>query len=246
MQLGVLAIGPEAELAVAQAFVRQRHDAPAVLVWIVDDGWCFSEGEFVHQYDHFPFWLYSGSDLSYAAHVFSIDAVQASFYRIGIHLFKIRPFGEIDGRWAAPTQNELREFENTRAALAGDGQSIPQISPEDDGQRRIAIGHFQLVDRLQVFIGSLSEETKVLFVFMPFAESALPSRGSRAERLLAECKARFADLARARPQTAIIDRLVENDIARDPRNFNDPTHISASFARIMDVELARVLNSMIH
>jgi hypothetical protein len=93
---------------------------------------------------------------------------------------------------------------------------------------------------------SLSPQTTVLMVFMPFGASALPPKGSRSEGILARCKARFDDLVRTRAKTAVIDHLVDNEVAHDPRYFPDPTsnHVATPYFKIAETEIARVLTAM--
>ncbi|HLH96744.1 MAG TPA: hypothetical protein VKW08_16655 [Xanthobacteraceae bacterium] len=247
VQLGILAIGPEGELAIANAFARERRGSPRALVWVVDDGWCAHDGEFVRSYDRFPSWLYSGSSLDYLAHVFSIDAIQAAFYRVAVHLLHAPPYGRMDGATNPPSAGDLADMQRTLAAWSSSQAFLPAAPPAPPPQAPpIAPSSmfFSGVKRLQEAISALSPQTIVALVFMPYAKSALPAPDSRAATVLAECKVQFNEIARSRPGTFIIDRLVDDDVARDPRNFQDPTHVTDAYARIAGTDIGLSLRAM--
>jgi hypothetical protein len=239
VQLGVLSVGPEEELAIAEAFTRIR--IPAALVWVVDDGWCSQGKELFHPYDRFPFWLYGTNTLDYLRHIFSIDAIQASIHRVAIHFGDAPQAGRIDGRPTSPSAADDIEFDAARAQLAIEHASVSEETTGATPDHGTSIGAFPFIDRAEKLIQQLGEHTGVLFIFMPYQASALPPAGSRTERVLASCKTRFYHLAQSRPMTTVIDRLRDDDVARNANNFNDATHVSPSFARTIEMDLARII-----
>jgi hypothetical protein len=246
VQLGITGIGADVQLAVARAFARERQEMLGSLVWVVDDGWCARDGEFAHDYDHFPFWLYESSTRAYLLHVFSIDAIQGTLYRLGIHFLHWPQFAELNGRWAAPTNAELSAIESKRSAFALHHDPAPATSASYGGRREVPTGEYAFVDRLESALAELDPQTPVVLFFMPYGAAALPQSGSHAEAVLAQCKVRFDDIVRVRPRTSVIDHFVDNPIAHDPRYFSDLTsnHVGVPYFKIAEREIASALGAM--
>ena len=59
---------------------------------------------------------------------------------------------------------------------------------------------------------------------------------------LPRCKAEFARRAASRPRTAFLDYLVEGPISHDAESFMDTQHFRLSVARIIEANIAEVLN----
>ena len=72
-------------------------------------------------------------------------------------------------------------------------------------------------------------------------ESFIPIEGSDAAGWLDACKAKLRAVAAARPRTTYIDRMIDDDVARDVTNFWDGTHARDSVVRLFERDIGAAL-----
>ena len=73
--------------------------------------------------------------------------------------------------------------------------------------------------------------------------NALPADGSPAAKRHDACKERVQQLADRRPGTGYLDLLKENAISRDVTNFRDALDVSPEGARLIEIEMNRLIRS---
>jgi hypothetical protein len=229
--LSVAGTAAREQLAMARSFVRHHRGRPVGLLWVLDYLWCVPEGHFGFiNIPDFPYWLYDSANLEYLRNIFQMASVQASFHRLAIRLFNAPQARRSDG------YADSLELPPDRLARAI-GATRPVADPAPGAP-------FRSAELMAAFAAELDPQTSLVFVFLPNYVSFLPEPGSPAADRLAACKARFRAIADGHPRGAFIDRMVDDDIARDPANFMDATHARGPLMRRLEPELAAVIRNL--
>jgi hypothetical protein len=230
LQLSIPGLGPDDELALARAFVRARGSSVKSIVAMLETSWCNTDERTLLRYPAFPYWLYESNDFEYLRNIFSRDAVQAAFHRVAIRLGLAREPARRDGYVSNDQRGIWRAERVARLASARRPTTAPFESKD-----------FAALERLDRFSRTLDPTTELVMVLLPFHVSALPEPDSEAAAWLGACKARIASIAATRPRTLFIDRMLEDDITRDPNNFWDAKHVRDEIIRDIEVEIAKRL-----
>jgi hypothetical protein len=83
-----------------------------------------------------------------------------------------------------------------------------------------------------------------VLVFPPTYIAAQPKPGTPRHAADEACKARFRELAAARPRTAVVDWRTDRPANRDPALFLDETHYRQPIARAVENEVAAALRTL--
>jgi hypothetical protein len=102
---------------------------------------------------------------------------------------------------------------------------------------------FPALERLDAFLRGLRTAKPFVIVFPPIFVTEIPPTGTPESARLAACKAALSRLARAHPGAHLLDFHVDDDIARDPRNFMDAGHYRAPVARTVEARIAAAVTS---
>jgi hypothetical protein len=86
------------------------------------------------------------------------------------------------------------------------------------------------VERWRTYLERLPAATKVLVLFPPAHISTQPAAGSAESRRQGACKARIADLVRARGGGAVVDMRFPSAITAEDANYWDPLHYRLAVA----------------
>jgi hypothetical protein len=217
------------QIAAARAFVRHHGGLPIGLVWVLDYYWCMTDEGPLARNPDFPFWLYDSNDLEYLASVFSPQAVQATFHRIGIHLLGARAAGRPDGY----TPNGVLPAEAMTRVIAA---RRPTMTTVPDWL-------FPSADRMEAFLAQMDPNVRLILMFTPNYISFIPEPGTAAERRLQACKQRFKTMAAQRPHTTFLDYMRDDEVARDPANFQDATHARDHVFEMLEPDIARAVRA---
>jgi hypothetical protein len=235
LQLSIPGLGPDEQLTLARAFVRAHQRPAKSIVAMLETSWCETDERALLRYPGFPYWLYESSGFDYLRNILTRDAVQAAFHRIAIRLGLAREPARRDGYVPNDQRGVWRAERVARLASAKRPTTVALASQT-----------FPALDRLERFGRALDPSTELAMVLMPFHISALPEPGSEAAAWLAACKAHIKSIAEARPRTLFIDRMLEDEVSRDPNNFWDAKHVRDEFIRDIEVEIAAKLAALGH
>jgi hypothetical protein len=231
LQLAIPGLGPDNQLTMLRAFARQRSNPARTVIVTLDQFWCETDEQRLYTDKTFPAWLYQeGNDRQYLTNIFSLDAIQASFHRIAIKLGLAPEPARRDGY----VPREARGIWTPERVASLATEQRPTAA-------RIPPTGFPALERLDAFLKSIDPKTEAVLVFLPYHTSVLPVPGSAAASWLSDCKARAAGIAKSRPGTAFIDRMVENAVTRDAGNFWDATHVRDHIVRGIEKDIAEAL-----
>jgi len=221
VQLVAPGADPRAQLAILDFFVR-HHPHVGALVVVIDDLWCGHHPAPLPS-NLFPFWLYGGSKLDYAVHLFSWRALDHAFQRIAIGLGSRKPMRP-DG---------FRSYEEVWPP----GQKQPAVTPPPqqqppfDGQVSDVFPIERLLDGA---IKKLPADVAVVLLVPPTFYTIVPQPGSLAAAEHEACNKAFQSVVAGRPHSNFIDYRIDNALTRDPANFADLIHYRAKIARKID------------
>lgn len=227
--LALPGLGPNNQLTIARAFVRSHGTQARTLVFMLEPFWCTTDERSMYRYPHFPDWLYDLDRWRYLKNILSLDAAQAAFHRLAIRLAHAREPSRRDG--FVPPHRPWTPWRP--AALP----SRPEDAPPQPWK-------FIALERLQEFRRTIPANIGTVLYFVPFHVSLLPKPGSQAEVFLQACKAQAHAIASEGPRTIIIDRLRDDDTARDLNNFYDGKHVLDHVVRTMEVEIVEAIRGM--
>jgi hypothetical protein len=233
VSLTIPGTGPVEQLAVAHWLVD--HHAPAganplrALVIGLDASWCGNQP--LTPLNPFPFWLYSGSRLRYLANLISLKGLEAMWRKVML-LMRLEPPLRPDGYRDYDTGHHW-DAADVAARLAE--MPAAALMPEQM--------EFAAASRLADLLAALPSDATVVLLFVPRHHNALPPPSSDGARLLAACKAAYRDLAAARPHTAVLDWLVDGELARDDKSFWDLLHFRQPVARQLEQSIAAAIRN---
>lgn len=225
VQLAIEGTHPPDHHLLLRAFAR--HHPGGTLVLVLDSQSC----EPSSRPFKVPRWLYNESTTDYLANILSPLAVRAAFYRIGILLELRHATAESNGYDRTPWW--------TRADLASLRESMmknarPTAAPPMDAP-------FPSLQELAVVAEGLDADARLLIVFTPTHQSALPMPGTPADLRLKSCKIRAKAIAAARPSFGYLDLLNDDQQAQNPDNFVDSTHFVDAVGREIVQKIANEL-----
>lgn len=208
-------------------FLRHRREAPALLVFGVDEFECHA-GTGLLQTNPFPFWLYETATRAYLGGLFNTRAVGAAAERIAL---------VARGRLAQP-DNGYWDYEAGRTWTA---PALPPARPE--GTAGSVPARFAGVERLGAMLSTLPSATRVVLVRAPVHLSRLPVPGSPAAILDDACRDALRTLARNRPWTVLLDYRNDDPAWADASRFWDDSHYRRPVAERIEQDIARVVGS---
>jgi hypothetical protein len=232
ISLAVPGSGPVEQLALADYFRRHHQgNADLTIVFGIDQPWCTTASPIVPSHP-FPFWLYSTDRLDYVFNMMRYKTIEAVARRLKLLAgleHPARPDGYHDydtGKvWHAPELAALPPIGKTPAGT---------IPTETD---------FTAISLLGRFLDTLDPRARIVLLVPPRYVSAIPLPGSAAARELDACKGAYRRLAEKRPNTWMLDFLVDCAFARWENNFWDVIHYRKPIARMVEDRLAAVLDS---
>jgi hypothetical protein len=225
VQLTTPASGPREQMTMLRYFMAHHRKVDA-LVLNVDERWCTHDPSLPIILP-FPFWLYRG-DLEYLSNLLSTRAITCSARRIKMALGLVEPD---DARGYQDYETgHVRNFRPRVKPL----RDKPVVAPLDTP--------FPAFDVLDPVLAELPATTRVVFLMSPVHQDWLDELDPQMAAELPPCKAQFARRAAGRPHTAFLDYLVEGPISHDAESFMDTQHFRLSVARILEANIAEVLN----
>jgi hypothetical protein len=220
VQLVAPGADPRGQLAILDFFIR-HHPHIGALVVVTDELWC-SHNPAPLTANLFPFWLYDGSKLDYARHLFSWRALDHAFQRITIGLGSRKRMAP-DGFWS---YEEVWPPGGKHPAVTTPPQQPPFAGQVSDV--------FPIETLLEGAIKKLPAEVAVVLLVPPTFFTIIPQPGSLAAAEHEACNKAFRSIVAGRPHSNFIDYRIDNALSRDPANFVDLIHYRAKIAQKID------------
>jgi hypothetical protein len=179
--------GPVEQLVTMEYFRRHHPGRARTLIVSMDTSWCHADRYFARdRIAHpFPFWLYDGDRLAYAARAITFEAIGLSGRKVMIALGLSRPRARADG-YDNFELGRMWRIDEAWQRLGMDARIIEWMSVDGAAD----MDSFAALDALDAFIGGLPNETKAALVFTPYYAGSLPEPGSSTARRLEACKMR--------------------------------------------------------
>jgi hypothetical protein len=232
VSLAVPGTGPVEQLALADYF-RRHHQANADLtvVFGIDQSWCTTANPITPSHP-FPFWLYSNDRLDYVFNMMRYKTIEATARRLKLLAGFERP---------AP-RDGYHDYDTGKIWHAPEFAELPAIGETSAGSVPTA-ADFTAIPLLRHFLATLDPSAHVVLLVPPRYVSAIPSPGSTAAAELEACKDAYRRLAETRPNTWMLDFLIDSPFARREDDFWDAIHYRRPVARTIENRLADVLGS---
>jgi len=230
VSLAVPGSGPIEQLVLADYFRRHHpRKTDLTIVFGLDQSWCTIASPIIPSYP-FPFWLYSGDRLDYAVNMLRYKTFEAVARRVKLlvgldHPARADGYHDYDtGKlWHTP------EFADTPAS--------------EDLPAALSSGDFTAIPLLRRFLAEIGLSARIVLLFPPRHVSAIPASGSRAAAHLDACKDAFRRLAGSRPNTWVVDFLLDGPFTRHTDDYWDTIHYRRPVARAIENRLADILGS---
>jgi hypothetical protein len=223
--------GPVEQLVMMDYFLRHHPGGVRTLVVTMDTLWCTADRVFSREriLNPFPFWLYDGDRVAYAARVVTLDSIKLSRRKLNAMFGDKAPY-RADGY----ENFELGRMWRIDEAWARLGVGPMNWMIEAD---RSSLHSFAALDALETRLAQLGPQVRLVLAFMPYYAAALPAAGSLSAERLDGCKARAAQVAAAHG-AAYLDFLQDDRLTRDAANFWDPLHYRSHIARAIEYAIA--------
>jgi hypothetical protein len=225
VSLAVPGTGPLEQLAIADWFRRRHRGEDLTMVFGLDSTWCTTEKPIPIIYP-FPFWLYSSSRLDYALGMMRYKSIEAA----------IRKVKMLRGRERSAARDGYHDYDTGHA---WNGLELESAEPAPERDSTSDTG-FSAPPPLKNFLATLAPGTRVVLVEVPRHADTLPHT-EEAVHHLASCKSAYRAIADARPNTVMLDFLVDDAMTRNDENFWDSVHYRGPVARVLEQKIASSL-----
>jgi hypothetical protein len=228
VSLAIPGTGPVEQLVIADWFRRYHRGRGDIhFVFGLDTTWC-TTADPIKLSNPFPFWLYSTSQLDYAFGAINYKMIEAAWRKVKLlagHERKARPDG-------------YHDYDTGHAWQEPD---FPAVGADEAGAVPAQPGDFTAPPLLRKFLAKLDARVPVVLVFPPRHRSALPPPGSVAAERQDACKSAYREIAQSRPQTRVLDFLVDSAMVRNDENFFDQVHYRVEVAHAVEDRLVVAL-----
>ena len=229
--LGLNAGTPWEQMQLADLFLRTVPE-PRAMIFGLDLTWCEPDAdEKKLTFRPFPPWLYDEDRLNDYPQLLNLTSLEIAgrmaLNRLGLMSERIRP----DGYEVFVPDEALYDLERAQAHIWGNERRPPlpplrtvELSSAEKRQLR-----FPALTWLDAALGRVPASAEVVLTMMPIHYAAQPWPGSRESAVDAECKARIAQLGRARGAT-VVDFRILSDVTFEDSNYWDPLHYRIGIA----------------
>lgn len=216
--LAVNAATPDEQGRLAGLFLAAGR--PRMVLFGLDATWCAVAPPARTQHP-FPDWLYAPGAPHGLWHQVSWQGltVAAGVALHALHLLpaRIRPDGYAVFTPPEAAYDLARARAHIRAGTAADPDAAAPAAAEP------AEGGMPALDRLDALLASLPRETRRILAFMPVHAAAQGQPGTPAGRREAACKARAAEIGRARG-ALVVDFRIPSPVTTEDANYWDALH----------------------
>lgn len=225
VQLSVPGTGPMEHEALIRRLFALRGAGIRALVIGMENSWCDASRE-TRTVNPFPFWLYDDSALTYAASLIRMDTVEFMPRRLRL-LFGREREARRDGYW---------DYEAGGGYEAYGRSEVPVMS-----MAAPTLGRPAATLALERILAMTPANVDVVIVHPPIFIHSPPRTSPADLKILAECKAAIAAIARQRQRTRIADFWVDSEATRNRGLFFDHNHYRQAMAQQMEPLIAEGL-----
>ncbi len=225
------------QLQLLDVFLR-AHPTPTALMIGMDRLWC-ERGDQPERvgYGPLPDFLYRDDRLGAFANLFNMHAIETA-WRSASALLGLSPPSYGPNGWQL-IDVDFHRFDPALAkALIAQNLAEPWSTPADPDP---ATWRYEALDWLRERAGTLPAATHLLLVFVP-RHHLYPAPDTPGAAMIAECKRRVVALARARPNTTVIDMSMPSPATEDDSRWWDAVHMRpepmADISRALGAALA--------
>jgi len=220
-----------------EVFLR-AHPQPRAIVIGLDHVWCDPAPLQRYTPRAFPEAFYEASPWPAYREMLSFYAVQEAVRQFAVLTGLMRPRYGRDGytRFLPPEDR----YDAARAAA-----HLPPVPQDADWTRSTppADVTFPPLALLHRMVSATPEPTRLVLVFMPLWLGAQGAPGSDSAARAEACKRQVVAMARARPNTVVLDYWRASPITREPTNYWDPMHYRDAVAERIEATLRRAARS---
>lgn len=210
-------------------FLR-KTPAPKLVILGLDPTWCEEDADSEAKRltaRSFPPWLYDDRRLNDIAPHLSLKSLEITGRVVAHALGLMPPRIRADGYEVFTPPEGSYDLARARVHLwGGTGTPVaitPTVPPVVLTEAERTALRLPAVTWAAETLGHLPDEARVILVFPPVHIAAQPRPGSREAAIEAECKGRFAALARNRG-SALVDFRLASRVTRSDANYWDPLH----------------------
>jgi len=210
-------------------FARHRPSVDAIVI-AADQLWCNLDPALPGVVD-FPYGLYDDSTFAYLKATLSVATITFAKERLSYALgltpgFDRAGYYDVESKIATPGVDRPRPHWQPATATAPTKAELPALALLDTSLRE------------------LSGRLAIVLWMPPYYREELPPPDTRAGEALAACKEALRDWVRRRTRASFIDFATNSPEAADRRNFLNPTHVSNRYMRLLEPQIADVLNRL--
>lgn len=219
-----------------ELFVR-HHPRVRYLVLGVDETWCNRAANIErYSFRSFPEWMYDENQWNDLVYLFNDkaleNAVRMMELLLGAREPKYRPDGYRDFTLDFGPYDEAEVKKRLYQDVPSTLESVTIVARHEQPGWT-----FPLLDTLKRILRDTPKTTRIVLLFPPLHAS----QATRGAANVSECKGRIAAIVANADNVAVLDFLHISALTREDSNYWDPLHFTDAIARMLEIDVARVL-----
>lgn len=201
-------------------FMR-THKAPKTLILGLDYRWCETGSDYQHlTFRTFPQWMYQDNLWVGYREMFNLYAIQSAGQLFGIMIGIKKPNQGLDGFTSFVPPDDTYDRARAQQHLT---TSVPAI-PAGRRSGPPSGWEYPTMGPLRAMLTTLPASTRKVLFFVPYNQHALTPPGSEGQAVWDECRRHVVAVARAVPNTLVVDFMFPSPITTDDDNYWDYGH----------------------
>lgn len=215
-----------------EVFARNRT-APKTLLVGLDVVWC-EVGEDLAKYTFRPFpeWMYDDTPWNDVLHMLEFKTFEVLIRKLG-YLLGLREsrYGEDGYKNFLPPVSKY-DLGVARKKIYGPTGQPPKRAetPLVPVEFKPGSWNYPGLVLLQTSLSVLPADTRKVLVFVPYHQHYQPDANTLSGAQMRECKIRVAAMAKAYPNSIVLDFMIPSPITKRDENYWDPLHYRVSVA----------------
>jgi hypothetical protein len=225
-------------------YFRRHVGAPKALIVGLDDGWCDPNADRDRIRRGFPEWMYDDDKWNDYANLFNSGTLELAGRLVGYHLGLYAARSRYDGYEVFTPPEGDYDLARAKAGIwvKQTERPLPHLPPPQlsDAERHAL--RFPALAWLDAMLIEMPAASRKVLAFMPVHVAGQAWPGTHDAAVEAECKARIAEIARARG-AKVVDWRIASPITTADSNYWDVLHYRLPIARrIADELVAAVID----
>jgi hypothetical protein len=216
-----------------EVFLR-HHPNPNTLIIGLDIVWCTVEEKLTkYTFRRFPEWMYDDNPWNDVLHFFEVRTITTLIRKSGTFLGLRKSNFHNDGYYPfVPSANEY-DLDKVRRSIYGTSKPAAvktAVTPAPKVSFKSASWTYPSHALLENILNRLPKNTRKVLVFVPYHQHYQPDANSLSGAQVHECKKRVAAIAKAYPNSVVLDFMIPSPITKRDENYWDPLHYRVSVA----------------